>query len=99
MARALYTSFGGTAPVALLDSLCTSEEEARADRWGLAMRLGQRLSGGVAEALENSRVTLVDGALCLHLGTEDQGLYGEAVERRHKLLAASFGARAVVMAE
>ncbi len=98
MARALYTSFGGTAPVELLDSLCTPEEEARADRWGFAMRLGQRLSGGVAEALENSRVSLDAGVLCLHLGPDDRGLYGEAVERRHKLLATAFGARPIVAA-
>ncbi len=99
MARALYTSFGGVSPVMLLDRLCGAEEEARADRWGLAMRLGQRLSGGVAQALERSRLSLAGGTLALHLAPADRGLYGEAVERRHKLLAAAFGMRAVVIEE
>jgi exopolyphosphatase/guanosine-5'-triphosphate,3'-diphosphate pyrophosphatase len=47
MARALYTSFGGTGAVPVLERLCSAEDRVMADRWGLAMRLGQRLSGGV----------------------------------------------------
>ncbi len=96
MARALFTSFGGDRPVPLLDRLCTPAERALADRWGLAMRLGQRLSGGVAGPLEASRLSLAPGALTLHLHADDRPLYGEAVERRHKLLAAAFEAKAVV---
>ncbi|MDB5718692.1 MAG: Ppx/GppA phosphatase, partial [Sphingomonas bacterium] len=96
MARALYTSFGGQGPVSPIDLLCTVEEQARADRWGMAMRLGQRLSGGVAGALERSRLALQPEKLVLHLKSGDHGLYGEAVERRHKLLATMFGRRATV---
>ncbi|MET0268870.1 MAG: Ppx/GppA family phosphatase [Sphingomonas sp.] len=95
MARALYTSFGGDQPVPLIERLCTSAERALADRWGLAMRLGQRLSGGVAEPLIASRVTLDATTLTLHLAPEDGPLYGEAVERRHKLLAAAFQRKAL----
>ncbi len=98
MARALYTSFGGDRPMPLLDRLCTPAERAMADRWGLAIRVGQRLSGGVAEALESSRLTLTPGALTLHLRPNDRALYGEAVERRHKLLAAAFERKAVLVA-
>ena len=93
MARALFTSFGGQGKVSPVDKLCSPEEEARADRWGLAMRLGQRLSGGVAEALERSKLSLGGEVLSLHLASADVGLYGEAVERRHKLLAAALGKR------
>ncbi len=96
MARALYTSFGGDQPVPLLDRLCTPAERALADRWGLAMRLGQRLSGGVAEPLTASRLTLGANTLALHLRRDDRALYGEAVERRHKLLAAAFQRKATV---
>lgn len=96
MARALYTSFGGDRPVPLLDRLCTPAERAMADRWGLAIRLGQRLSGGVAGPLETSRLTLDPPALTLRLDPGDRALYGEAVERRHKLLAAAFDAKPVL---
>ncbi|TVV72803.1 Ppx/GppA family phosphatase [Sphingomonas solaris] len=90
MARALYTSFGGDQPVPIIDRLTTPAERALADRWGLAMRLGQRLSGGVAEPLVTSRLSLDPATLTLHLRTDDGALYGEAVERRHKALATAF---------
>jgi exopolyphosphatase/guanosine-5'-triphosphate,3'-diphosphate pyrophosphatase len=96
MARALFVSFGGVGPVPIISRLCTPAEQAIADRWGLAMRLGQRLSGGVAAALEASRLALQRGELVLHLSGADVGLYGEAVERRHKALAAAFGRKAVL---
>ena len=97
MARALYTSFGGDRPMPLLDRLCSPADRAMADCWGLAIRLGQRLSGGVAESLETSRLALTPTTLALHLSPSDRALYGEAVERRHKLLAAAFERKAVLV--
>jgi exopolyphosphatase/guanosine-5'-triphosphate,3'-diphosphate pyrophosphatase len=94
--RALFTSFGGRGEVEIINRLCSAEESARADRWGLAMRLGQRLSGGVAEALGASRMSLEPDAVVLHLDSEDEALYGESVDRRLRALAAAFGRRAVV---
>ena len=91
MARALYTSFGGTLPVPLLDQLFTPEDKAMADRWGLAMRLGQRLSGGVAGPLRDSRLALDDDSVRLDLPADCHDLAGEAVERRLKTLAAALG--------
>jgi exopolyphosphatase/guanosine-5'-triphosphate,3'-diphosphate pyrophosphatase len=94
--RALYTSFGGRGALEIVDRLCSHDESEQADRWGLAMRLGQRLSGGVAEALDASRLTIETDALVLHLDREDSALYGESVERRLKALATAFGRRPVV---
>ncbi|WP_076069311.1 Ppx/GppA family phosphatase [Sphingomonas montana] len=94
MARALYTSFGGTLPVPLLDRLFTPEDKAMADRWGHAMRLGQRLSGGVAGPLEGSHVTLGTETVTLTLPSECRELSGESVERRMKALAAALDRRA-----
>jgi len=51
------------------------------------MRLGQRLSGGVTEPLESSSLTVEGGAVLLTLRGQDAALYGEAVERRHRMLA------------
>jgi exopolyphosphatase/guanosine-5'-triphosphate,3'-diphosphate pyrophosphatase len=93
MARALYTSFGGTLPVPLLDRLFTPEDKAMADRWGLAMRLGQRLSGGVAGPLRDSALELDHEAVRLTLPRDIRDLAGEAVERRLKSLAIAMGRR------
>ncbi|HSX56561.1 MAG TPA: Ppx/GppA family phosphatase, partial [Sphingomonas sp.] len=82
LAQALFTSLGGglesPAPVGQLASPDALE---RARLWGLAMRLGQRLSGGVAGPLRRSRVAVEGELLQLHLGEDDAALYGEAVEK------------------
>jgi exopolyphosphatase / guanosine-5'-triphosphate,3'-diphosphate pyrophosphatase len=60
------------------------------------MRLGQRLSGGLAGPLQRTRLTRDGGIVGLHLAPEDRSLYGEAVQKRHEALAAALGGRAVV---
>jgi exopolyphosphatase/guanosine-5'-triphosphate,3'-diphosphate pyrophosphatase len=55
------------------------------------MRLGQRLSGGVAASLERSRLRVTDGRLRLEMKRGDEALYGEAVERRVLTLANALG--------
>ena len=60
------------------------------------MRLGQRLSGGVAGPLRRSRVAIEGEMLQLHLGEDDAALYGEAVEKRHRALAGALGLTAGV---
>ncbi|HET8613333.1 MAG TPA: Ppx/GppA family phosphatase [Sphingomonas sp.] len=96
MAQALYTSFGASGEPEIVSLLCPAEDAERARRWGLAMRLGQRLSGGVAAALTESALALDDKAVTLTLAPGDRALYGEAVERRHKALAAAFGRKAAL---
>lgn len=97
LAQALFTSLGGglesPAPVG---QLASPEELERARLWGLAMRLGQRLSGGVAGPLRRSRVAIEGEVLQLHLGEDDAALYGEAVEKRHRALAGALGLTAGV---
>jgi hypothetical protein len=95
LAQALFSNFGGgrELPYADVAALCTPEELERASRWGYAMRLGQRLSGGVAAGLERSRLSRRDGILCLELQQEDADLLGEAVERRLRTVAAELGLR------
>ena len=95
--QALWASFGGglmASPV--VTQLASPEDLARASTWGLAMRLGQRLSGGVAGPLSKSHITLDQEALTLALQHDQQSLYGEAVERRHRQLAALLGRRAAL---
>ncbi len=92
IAHALSTSFGGgSTPAPLVAQLSSPEDCATAAAWGLAMRLGQRLSGGVAGPLEVSSLSMDAAHLTLMLPPELAVLYGEAVERRHKQLAAALG--------
>lgn len=90
VAQALFTCLGGGVySPAPIGSLAPAEDLEVAMRWGLAMRLGQRLSGGVAPPLERTRLMLRPDAVELSLAADDSALYGEAVERRHKALAAA----------
>ncbi|MBN8807378.1 MAG: Ppx/GppA family phosphatase [Sphingomonas sp.] len=88
VAQALWTSLGGgnDSPPAIA-ALATPTDLKRAVQWGLAMRLGQRLSGGVAGPLERARLGEDGSALTLHLPGDDAALYGETVQRRHVALA------------
>jgi exopolyphosphatase/guanosine-5'-triphosphate,3'-diphosphate pyrophosphatase len=96
LAQALFSHFGGGKSFASLDvaRLCDGDQLARAALWGLAMRLGQRLSGGVAASLERSRLSRQGDCLRLELRKKDEALYGEPVERRFKALAAAMGCSA-----
>jgi exopolyphosphatase/guanosine-5'-triphosphate,3'-diphosphate pyrophosphatase len=100
VAQALFTCLGGgTESPDPIGRLAPHDELALAVRWGLAMRLGQRLSGGVAAPLERTRLALADEAVRLIIGQRDSGVYGEAVERRHKALAASFDRAELLVVE
>lgn len=88
LAQALHSIFGGgTSIPAGIERLATPEAFKRAMLWGLAIRLGQRLSGGVEGPLLASRLELSDGVLELRLRGGDADLFGEAVERRQRQLA------------
>ena len=89
LGQALFTHFGGEGVCPIVNQLIGYDLAAKAVQWGLAMRLGQRLSGGVPEPLESSSLAIENATVLLTLRGEDAALYGEAVERRHKLLADS----------
>jgi exopolyphosphatase/guanosine-5'-triphosphate,3'-diphosphate pyrophosphatase len=95
LAQALFCNFGGglALPYPEIAALCSPERLRRAANWGLAMRLGQRLSGGVAACLKRSRLSREGDALHLEINRRDAALLGETVERRLKTLAAEMGLR------
>jgi len=99
LGQALFTHFGGEGVPTMIMQLLDEERCATAIRWGLAMRLGQRLSGGVAGPLKTSGMTLDTSRLVLTLAGEDVALYGEAVERRHKALAEAFGRKPALVSK
>ncbi|RYD41356.1 MAG: Ppx/GppA family phosphatase [Sphingomonadales bacterium] len=95
LARALYAGFGGAdAEFPAMGNLVAPERLARARQWGLAIRLAQRLTGGVEAPLKASGIALVDGKLKLCLDAGWHHLAGESVERRLRVLAQSFDVKA-----
>jgi exopolyphosphatase/guanosine-5'-triphosphate,3'-diphosphate pyrophosphatase len=95
MAQALFSNFGGgrALPDPKVAALCTEAQLDRASLWGLAMRLGQRLSGGLAAALDRTRLTREEAVLRLTLRKGEEAIYGETVDRRFRKLAAALGLR------
>ncbi|WP_198283270.1 Ppx/GppA family phosphatase [Sphingomonas sp. PAMC 26617] len=97
MAQALFTSLGGgTDTPAPLAMLAPAIDLKRAVLWGLAMRLGQRMSGGLAGPLQRTRLIDDGSLLTLKVAPEDRVLYSETVERRHGALATALGRKAAV---
>jgi exopolyphosphatase/guanosine-5'-triphosphate,3'-diphosphate pyrophosphatase len=96
MAQALSSAFGGERLDAALAQLCTDEQLRRAHAWGVAIRLGQRLSGGVGAVLKRTQLSAMNGAVTLHVKRGEEALIGDQVERRLLRLGETLGREAVV---
>ena len=95
MAQALAANFGRERlPDPRLLSLCKDDQLKRAQCWGAAMRLGQRLSGGVGSILKRTQLSWDDGVVRLTVAKGDEALVGDQVQRRLARLAETIGARA-----
>jgi len=97
LAQALFCNFGGGRVLLYpeIAALATPAELKRATAWGYAMRLGQRLSGGVAAGLKHSRLVREGETLRLEVDEAAGPLVGEIVGRRMKSLAGALGLKAV----
>ena len=92
MAQALSSNFGREdLPDARLRELVKPEHLQRAHCWGTAMRLGQRLSGGVASVLERTNLSVEGRTLRLNVPRSEESLAGDAVKRRLQRLAEALG--------
>ena len=97
MAQALTSNFGRDGlPDQRMNQLVRPEDLRRAHCWGLAMRLGQRLSGGVASVLERTNLNLSRTAVTLCVPHREEALAGDAVRRRLQRLAESLDRKAEV---
>jgi len=97
MAQALCTALGRERlPDPRLAQLCDEETLTRAHCWGVAMRLGQRLSGGVGSVLKRTGLGLANEAVQLSVRRGEEALVGEQVQRRLLRLAQSMGREPVV---
>jgi len=100
MAQALASNFGrDRLPDPRLADLCKDEQLQRAHCWGVAMRLGQRLSGGVGSVLKRTRLSRADGAVRLTVRRGEEALAGDMVKRRLSRLAEALDGKAEITAE
>ena len=100
IAQALSSSFGRERLAhARLTELCDQTDLQRAHQWGLAMRLGQRLSGGVSSVLKRTALEAERGEIELVVPRGEEALVGEAVERRLLRLAETLGCEPVVASQ
>jgi exopolyphosphatase/guanosine-5'-triphosphate,3'-diphosphate pyrophosphatase len=92
MAQALSANFGREGlPDDALGRLCSSSDLERARQWGFAMRLGQRLSGGVGSALELAKLRKNNRTIALSTTRSNSALVGPAVKKRLDKLAEELG--------
>ena len=97
MAQALSANFGrDRLPDLRLAQLCRDDQLKRAHIWGLAMRLGQRLSGGVGSVLKRTGLTGHEGMIELCVRRGEEALIGDQVERRLLRLAEALGCKPVI---
>lgn len=88
LARALHAGFGGAdSEFPVMGSLVAPARLERARQWGLAIRLAQRLTGGVEAPLRASRIARDGERLVLRLDAGWHHLAGESVDRRLRALA------------
>ena len=88
LATALYTTFGGSGnDLERLAPLIKPHISARARIWGLAIRLGHRLSGGATEALRKCPVRVEKGKLLLTISEDMAALDNAAIRGRLEKLA------------
>ena len=93
VAQALASAFGDDAlPDPGLARLSDPATLQRARDWGIGIRFGQRLSGGVGAILKRTQLTVDGTELTLHLRKGEEALAGERVERSLARLAKALGA-------
>ncbi len=97
LGQALFTSFGGGNRIFVGGGKLADEQATkRAICWGLAMRLGQRLSGGTRNPLERTAIRKTGKKLELTMAGDLTDLYGDAVAKRHGHLANMMGLEPVM---
>ncbi|MFC4293313.1 Ppx/GppA family phosphatase [Sphingorhabdus arenilitoris] len=97
LATALYATFGGTGgDLSALSSLIPAHISERARIWGLAIRLGHRLSGGTAEILGRCPLKMAAGDLVLTIPPDLAALDSESIRGRLAKLADAMGVTAQV---
>lgn len=97
LGRALCSAFGGDGAYdKAIGALVDQRVLDHADRWGRAIRLAQRLSGGTANILKRTSISIDGEQLVLRLKSDDAALYSDTVRKRLRQLAGALGLEPVV---
>jgi exopolyphosphatase/guanosine-5'-triphosphate,3'-diphosphate pyrophosphatase len=94
LGAALFATYGGrrdSEALGVVAALADAASISRAFSWGLALRVGQRLSAGTMVALKDSRLFIDGSDLVLTLKADHAPLFADTVERRLALLATMLG--------
>jgi exopolyphosphatase/guanosine-5'-triphosphate,3'-diphosphate pyrophosphatase len=87
LGRALCSAFGGDGRYDdQVGALVEQRVLDHADRWGRAIRLAQRLSGGTASLLRRTGISVDGEQLVLRLDESDRALFSDAVRKRFRQL-------------
>jgi exopolyphosphatase/guanosine-5'-triphosphate,3'-diphosphate pyrophosphatase len=87
LGRALCSAFGGDDSYDdQVGALVEQRVLDHADRWGRAIRLAQRLSGGTASLLRRTAISVEGEELVLRLDPSDRALFSDAVRKRFRQL-------------
>ncbi len=96
IARALWSAYGDSNNNRnILSQLAKRKPLRRADKWGLAIRLGMRIDGGTGMALDNCQLRIDGDRLLLETPKGAEALRGEAIGHRLQKLARGIGKQAV----
>ena len=96
LAATLYARYGGNDPGETVRRLLDEETLATARGIGLALRLGNTLTGGVPGLLSGSKLATHNGTLSLTLGRKSGQRLGESVQRRLDALGKALGKKAEI---
>lgn len=96
LAATLHARYGGNDPGETVRRLLDEELFAAARSIGLALRLGNTLTGGVPGLLAGSKLHTHNGTLSLTLGRKAGQRLGESVQRRLDALGKALGKKAEI---
>jgi exopolyphosphatase / guanosine-5'-triphosphate,3'-diphosphate pyrophosphatase len=95
LAQAMWTGWSGKGRCPQIREIAEYDALSRAARWGEAIRLAERFSGGVSAVLACSSLTLDGEFLTLHINRKLRDLGGQVVAKQLGTLAETLGVSAL----
>lgn len=96
LAQALWTAWSGKGLCRKIGEVADSDALKRAIGWGEAIRLAERLSGGVSSVLATSSLVRAGDDLTLAIDAKRRDLGGDAVAKQLVALAGALGASSAI---
>lgn len=96
LAQTMWTAWGGKGQCSHLEPCASSDALKRAVRWGEAIRLAERLTGGASAILKHTQLSLDGDTLTLAIDRAHENLGGDIVAKQLAALAQAMGASAAI---